>query len=64
MKQWWEQIRSFGKQRKKEQLLTAVLVVVILLLVFLAVCSGSRKTGKTADRRSTDAGTGRRNECR
>ena len=34
MKQWWEQIRSFGKQRKKEQLLTAVLVVVILLLVF------------------------------
>ena len=34
MKQWWEQIRSFGKQRKKEQLLTAVLVVVILLLAF------------------------------
>ncbi len=34
MKQWWEQIRSLGKQRKKEQLLTAVLVVVILLLAF------------------------------
>ena len=34
MKQWWEQIRSFGKQRKKEQILTAVLVVVILLLAF------------------------------
>ena len=34
MKQWWEQIRSLGKQRKKEQLLTAGLVVVILLLAF------------------------------
>ena len=46
MKQWWEQIRSFGKQRKKEQLLTAVLVVVILLLVFWPSAADHEKQEK------------------
>lgn len=46
MKQWWEQIRSFGKQRKKEQLLTAVLVVVILLLAFWPSAADHEKQEK------------------
>lgn len=46
MKQWWEQIRSFGKQRKKEQLLTAVLVVVILLLAFWPSAANHEKQEK------------------
>ena len=46
MKQWWEQIRSFGKQRKKEQLLTAVLVVVIFLLAFWPSAADHEKQEK------------------
>lgn len=46
MKQWWEQIRSFGKQRKKEQFLTAVLVVVILLLAFWPSAADHEKQEK------------------
>ena len=46
MKQWWEQIRSFGKQRKKEQILTAVLVVVILLLAFWPSAADHEKQEK------------------
>ncbi len=46
MKQWWEKIRSFGKQRKKEQLLTAVLVVVILLLAFWPSAADHEKQEK------------------
>ena len=46
MKKWWEQIRSFGKQRKKEQLLTAVLVVVILLLAFWPSAADHEKQEK------------------
>lgn len=46
MKQWWEQICSFGKRRKKEQLLTAVLVVVILLLAFWPSAADHEKQEK------------------
>ena len=46
MKQWWEQICSFGKRRKKEQLLTAVLVVVILLRAFWPSAADHEKQEK------------------
>lgn len=57
MKQWWEQIRSFGKQRKKEQLLTAVLVVVILLLVFWPSAADHEKQEKQEKQQTEEVQT-------